>query len=353
MVNLVKTDEWYGRDLDSNRAVGEEAIKILDSIGMTTVDQAKVTLRLPTSFDSNHSYYKNFSYYFFIEHNGTKLYYDKVPQVITGIEGKDDSPWSNDTITFPTPLNDGQSLWIRFTGITTVGTVAATSDPFFLDDLMCTTEVSYRETPERTITANASLADVLSERGSPFTADPNTATASGAGAGQGAFFPEVPLPHNFPSYFDVSGLQVSDAGFNKAISSRRNLPIDIELITNTFLSPAILLGVRFSPPAPAGHLESVVDLFSVTPAGVRRDHARNVMVKESWDLYKYIYDHPELVYLEPSEKVYLTITRYGYDNQAKNYHQGRGDRFTGGDFEYSPENGWAPSVHCTIIEMPE
>ncbi len=42
MVNLVKTDEWHGRDLDSNRAVGEEAIKILDSIGMTTVDQAKV-----------------------------------------------------------------------------------------------------------------------------------------------------------------------------------------------------------------------------------------------------------------------------------------------------------------------
>jgi len=151
----------------------------------------------------------------------------------------------------------------------------------------------------------------------------------------------------------VSGLQVSDAGFNTAISNMRNLPVDVLLTTNDFDNPGILLGVRFSPPAPLGHLESVVDLYSIDNAGARRDIARNVMIRADWDLYKYIYDLPDIVYLAPQEKVYLTITRYGYDPGAVNYDRGAGRQFNGGDFTYSPENGWAPSVHSTIIEMPE
>jgi hypothetical protein len=94
----------------------------------------------------------------------------------------------------------------------------------------------------------------------------------------------------------------------------------------------------------------LIDLYTINIAGVRRDLARNVMVKESWDNDKYYYDHPYIAYLEPAEKLFLSIRRYGYDNDAAN--STGTTSFTGGNFLWAPENGWAPSIHATLVEIP-
>tara|TARA_R110000851_G_scaffold244862_1_gene397591 strand:- start:272 stop:1336 length:1065 start_codon:yes stop_codon:yes gene_type:complete len=344
--------DWMGSDLSSNMANGADDHLLLHSAGMTTVDEIKVTLRQTTQFDSNHSYYTNFTYYLYIKTiDGEKLYFDKVPQTITGLESNSSAPHGTAVIGGALRLNDGQELYIRFTGITATGLVAATHESTFLNNILCTTEVSSKETLSSTATINGSLVDGLVGRGSPFTANPNT-TQTYTPVGQGASFPEVNV-NDLPGYFDIGGLQVSDAGFNAAISSRRNLPVDIEIASNPFDSKGILLGVKYSPPAPIGHFESVLDLYSVDPlSGMRRDHAKNVMIKSGWDNeYQFTLTNP--VYLKPYERVYITIHRYAYDTAAENYSLGAGRSFKGGDFTYSPENGWAPSMHATVIEIPE
>jgi hypothetical protein len=351
-MNTINYNDWMGSDLYPNMVSGADDHLLLNSVGMNTVDQIKVTLRQTTQFDSNHSYYTDFKYYLYVKtSDGEKLFFDKVNETITGKEGKDNPPWGETVITWQLPLNDAQQLYIRFVGITANGSVAQTNEPTFLNNILCTTEVSYRETPERTATINGSLREGLIGRGSPYTANPNTTQAS-ATLGQGAAYPEVDVS-SIPGYFDLSGFQVSDAGFNDAISSRRNLPVDIELASNPFDNKGILLGVRYSPPGPIGHFESVVDLYSINPStNQRRDLAKNVMINAGWDLHKYQFDFANIVYLEPHETVYITIHRYAYDTAAENYSLGQGRSFKGGDFTYSPENGWAPSMHATIIEIP-